>query len=93
MKTKSLVARVIAGYEVCVILTGPPLRNWVKTYRTRDACLTDLSAIGIGTPEEIEDARKDDWDRRGGMLIFRSDIELLALTVAGFKEQLKQYVN
>ena len=72
-----------------LVLAPEPARGWIKTYYSKDECITDLRVLDLLKPEVADEVMVDDFEVRDHILIFRTETDPETLEEAGFEERHK----
>ena len=72
-----------------LVLAPEPARGWIKTYYSKDECVTDLRVLDVLKPEVADEVMVDDFEVRDHILIFRTETDPETLEEAGFEERHK----
>jgi len=72
-----------------LVLAPEPARGWIKTYYSKDECITDLRVMDLLKPEVADEVMVDDFEVRDHILIFRTETDPESLEEAGFEERHK----
>jgi hypothetical protein len=73
-------------YQACVMDTEQA-RGWIKTYFSREECVTELKVLDMLSPDVADKVMVDDFDVNDRILIFKTATDPETLEEAGFDER------
>jgi len=79
-------------YQACVLDTEQA-RSWMKTYFSKEECITELKVLDILLPDVADEVMVDDFDVRERILLFKVNTSPETLEEAGFDMRLPTVRN
>ncbi len=76
-----------------IVAAHKSTRNWIKKYRNKAICLNELISVGLITYLEMAEELESNLSNRHRMFVVHTKIAAEVLSVAGFVEQRKEYIN